>query len=380
MVEEVNTKTMKKLEKKLNSKRVVNENVISKEVKPWQKVLEIVLNIFFGVLVILSGVFCFNVINNRAHKTPVSFLGYNALRVVSGSMLPDYKIGDCILVHSVNPHSLSVGDNIAFYVYGDSTNLYNSKKLTPVEDSDRKVAYSFSFNQTLGVQSEPIRTAAMSGATLVFHKINAIEQDEEGSWWFTTKGTNNATIDNWRINEKYVVGVYVPNSVSSLLARLLNNSSKSLWFLLIMVIPITVLAVMIVRGSIKDVQRAKLELDCVEEKRKITDPLCVKNKIGLNLSKKDKIKVLATAPQESKMEYAQLLWPKDKIPNWIRKYYLKQGAFLRPIERLRDINRQCEKMYKEGVSLKGIGAYYEKERAKIDGILKLRYQRISKMK
>ena len=40
----------------------------------------------------------------------------------------------------------------------------------------------------------------------------------------------------------------------------------------------------------------------------------------------------------------------------------------------------AEKMYKEGVSLKSIGAYYEKERAKIDGILKLRYQRISKMK
>ena len=380
MENETNPKTIKKLDKKYNSKRTILLGPISKDEKPWQRVLTIVLDIFFGALVIFSGIFCFNIINNRAQGTPVSLCGYNAMRIVSASMLPDHKVGDCIMVHSVNPHSLNVGDSIAFYVFTKDSNLYQTRLLTTVSDEERSIEYTFNYNQILGVQTKDICEAAQNGATLVFHKIEVIEQDETGCWWFTTKGTNNASIDNWRIQEQYVVGVYVDNSVAAFFAKLLNNASRSLWFLLVLIIPVASLAFLIMRSSIKDVQLAKLELDCIEEKRRITDPICVKNKIGRNMSKRDKFKVLATAPDESKMEYVNLLWEPDKVPSWIHKYYLKQGALLRPIQKLRDINRECEKMYRDGMSLAKVGAYYDKERAKIETQVKLRYKRISKMK
>lgn len=376
----VNNSTIKKLEHKYSVKRSVNESSISKEVKPWQKVLAIVLDIFFGLLVIFSALFCFNVLNNRAQGTPASLCGYSAMRIASGSMMPEFAVGDAIMVHAVKTHTLSVGDRIAFYVYNGDIDEFLTHTLTPVANENRKAQYEINFNQIMGVQTSDIREAATNGATLVFHEIVAINEDEAGKWWFTTKGTNNASQDNWRIEEQYIVGIHVNSAVANVFAKLLSSASRSWTFLLALIIPVLILAYMVVRSSAKDVQLAKLELDCVEEKRKITDPICVKNKIGLSLNRKDKLKVLATAPEEQKMEYVNLLWPADKVPNSIRKYFLKRGALLGPIQRLRDINRECEIMYRNGEDLQKIGNYYDKERVKIEKELQLRYKRILKMK
>ena len=61
-------------------------------------------------------------------------------------------------------------------------------------------------------------------------------------------------------------------------------------------------------NSLKNIQIAKLELDCVEEKRKITDDICVKNKVGYQMSNKTKYKILAQATDENRNEYIKLLW------------------------------------------------------------------------
>jgi len=161
---------------------------------------------------------------------------------------------------------------------------------------------------------------------------------------------------------------------------LLSKASSSWLSLMLLMIPIIILAILIVRSSFKDVQIAKLELDCIEEKRKITDPVCVNNKVGLRMDKKSKFKILAQAPEEQKMEYVKLLWEEDKIPHWVRKYYLKRGAMLGPLQRLRDINRECEAMYAKNKNINAVARYYEKERAKINDILESRYARIMKMK
>ena len=372
--------TIKKLNNKYGKIRSVDEKIISKENKLWKQIVAIVLDIFFGILVVFSGLFCFNILNNRAQKTPATVWGYSAMRIVSGSMMPDFKIGDAVMVHSVKPHSLSVGDKIAFYVYNSDSTLYGTSVLTPVANEPRKLEYNYSFKQFLGIQSHDVQEAAVNGATLVFHEIIGIQEDQNGTWWFSTKGTNNASADTWHIQEQYVVGAYVEGAVANSFANLLSSASSSWTFLFILIIPIVILAFMIIRGTLKDVQLAKLELDCIEEKRKITDPICVKNRIGFNMNKRDKFKILALASDDQKMEYVKLLWPEEKIPHCVRKYYLKRGALLGPLQKLRDINRKCEVMYKNGDSLNKISSYYEKERAKIEKELNLRYKRIMKMR
>lgn len=373
-------KLIKKLDKKYNKKRTINERLLEKPRKTWQHIMTIVLDIVFGALVIFSGLFCFNILNNRAQGTPASFFGYSAMRVVSGSMMPNYKIGDAIMVHSVQTHTLQVGDNIAFYVQGESAKMYETRLLSPVSNAERDVQYSTNFMQMFGIQSVDIRTAALNGCTLVFHQIIAIEQDEEGLWWFTTKGTNNSTADNWHIEERYVVGVIVESWAAQWLAGVLNSTSSSWLFLGLLMIPIILLAVMLIYESMVDVQVAKLEMDCIEEKRKITDPICVKNKIGLHLDQKDKFKILAQAPVGEETRYANLLWGEENVPNIVKQYFVKQRTLLLPLEKLRDINRECEKMLREGAPIQKIGQFYYTAKSQLNDELSSKYKSLAKVK
>ncbi len=368
-------KIVKMLDKKYNRKRA-NVKFLAKSQTPLQKAFSIFANVFLGLLVIFSALFCFNMINSRAQGTPASVFGYSALKIVSGSMEPEFKIGDAILVHSVKPHTLKTGDNIAFYVNSAKTKEYQTKKLTTVDKMSDKIEFNTTYNQMLGIQSNPIRLAAQSGSTLVFHQIIAIEEDENGYWWFQTKGLNNSSADMWRIGEDMIVGIHVDGGLANVFSGLLSSSQSSSSFLVMLIIPIVLLGVMVSLDSFRNVQLARLELECIEEKRKITDPICVKNNVGLNMDKKSKYKVLATADDSEKMAYVNVLWEEDKIPNSVRKYIMRRNHILHPLEKLRDINRECEKMYKEGKDLVSIGKYYEKERSKIENEVQSRYSRL----
>ena len=175
-------KTVKKLTKKYAHTRTVNDKVLKPRTL-WQGVFTIFANIFFGLVVLMSGLFCFNIINNKYQNTPPAFLGYSAMRIVSGSMMPDFAVGDAIMVHSVKTHTLNVGDNIAFYVYNDQ-GIVATKVMTSVEKDHTTPQYNLTFNLFIGVQTPEIRMASRSGAAVVFHKIVEIYEDQDGVWWF----------------------------------------------------------------------------------------------------------------------------------------------------------------------------------------------------
>lgn len=368
---------IKILNKKYAHKRHINEKVMFKDKTPTQKVFSILFDVFCVVLVLFMGIFCFSILNSKSQKTPAAVFGYYALKIVSPSMeASGFQKGDCVMVHSVDTSTLSTGDIIAFYAYNSAVDV-------PIElpPNEQTPVYTTSLMQFFGVQTTEIKKAAISGSRLVFHQIVEIYEDLNHNRYFRTKGTSNASADVWYISEKHVLGIYVDSKFASEVSGILNSAGSSWIILLCLLIPIALLAFVIIRECFKDVQIAKLELDCVEEKRKITDPICVKNNIGFNMDKKTKYKILATATEEEKMQYVNLLWPEDKVPYCIRKYYLKRGAMLLgPLRQLRDINRQCEQMYKDGKDIKEVGAFYEKERQKIDKELQTRYKRIMKMK
>lgn len=368
---------IKVLNSKYNHKRRINEKAMAKNKTPAQKAFSVIFDIICIVLVLFMGMFCFSILNSKSQKTPASVFGYYALKIVSPSMeASGFMVGDCVMVHAVDTNTLSTGNIIAFYAYNSAVDV-------PIElpPQATKPVYTNSITQFFGIQPKEIKRVANSGARLTFHQIVGVYEDLNHTKYFRTRGTSNSSDDVWYISQNHVLGIYVDSENAAKLSGILNSAGSSWLILISLLIPISLLAFIILKECFKDVQIAKLELDCIEEKRKITDPICVKNKIGLNMDKKSKYKILATASEEEKMQYVNLLWPEDKIPHCIRKYYLKRGAMLLgPLQQLRNINRECEKMYKEGMDLKKIGAYYEKERAKIDAELKSRYKRIMKLK
>ena len=378
MQEEVQTQhRIKVLNKKYTHERKINEKAMSKTKTPTQKAFSIIFDIVCVILVLFMGMFCFSILNSKSQKTPASVFGYYALKIASPSMeASGFKVGDCVMVHAVDTNTLSIGNIIAFYAY-------NSAVDTPIElpPQENKPVYTNSIMQFFGIQPKEIKRVASSGARLTFHEIVGIYEDINHHKFFRTKGTSNSSEDVWYISQNHVLGIYVNSKAASNFSGILNSAGSSWLILVSLLIPVLLLAFIILKECFKDVQIAKLELDCIEEKRKITDPICVKNKVGFNMDRKSKYKILATASEEEKMQYVKLLWPEDKIPHCVRKYYLKRGAMLLgPLQKLRNINRKCEQMYKDGTDLKKIGAYYEKERAKIDEELKSRYKRIMKLK
>ena len=196
-------------------------------------------------------------------------------------------------------------------------------------------------------------------------RILEIYVDENGERWFKTYGSSNDSDDTWYINEKYVVGIQDEGPVSKVALGVINafSSSKGIIFI---GVPLGIILLSLVFSFMKNIQIAKLELDCVEEKRKITDEICVKNNIGFNMSNQNKYKILAQATPEQRKDYLALLWKDGSTPEAIRKYVLRKYIVLKPMEKMLEVNRTCEKMFEDGKSPTSIAKYYLSEKSKIE--------------
>lgn len=358
-------KVAKRLNSKYSKKRKVNEKLL-KEHTGVKKVFLVLLNIFFVVLIILASLLCISCIVSRVNGTVPTFAGYSLMRISSGSMEESgFDVGDNIVVKAVDVNTLRVGDNIAFYVYKDSYSTFNRETSTKLNLDNTKIKYDINFLNFFGFPSKEIKQAVKADSTIVFHQISAIYQDQNGQKWFETKGTSNVGVDNWMTNEAYVVGIHNNSAFAKGLVVLLNYLTKNTNFLLLVLIPFAIFTVLIIFSFAKDIQRAKLELDVVEEKRKLTDEICVKNGIGFSMDKKTKYKVLAQAGDDEKEKYISLLWKDGTAPTSIKKYYIRKKIFLSGMKKLLNLNRKCEKMLKDGEKAENVAKYYLYEKEKI---------------
>lgn len=358
----------KRLMRKYNRKRRINEKFLLKEKTPLRKALMVFCNVLCWLIIAVCVLICGNVIISKVNNIPPSYLGYSTMKIASGSMRASgFEIGDCVTVHTVDTKTLKPGDIIAFYVYTPSYSQYSyhtTHKLSIAPETQPQL--KFLPEQIIGLNTKEIMDASKSKATLVFHEIQEVWEDENGTRWFFNKGSSNATMDMWQIDEHYVLGVYIDTPIATWFASKVGTASTSTMLLKILIIPILITVLYVILTSIRRVGCLLLELDCIEEKRKITDPICVRNKIGLKMSKRDKYKILATAENDDeRAEYIKLLWKDGDAPISIKKYYIRKRLMLKPLERLRDINRNCEQMIKDNKSSTYIVKYYVRERAKI---------------
>ena len=364
-VKELLNKTADELHAKYNKQRKINERLLRKKT-PTQKAFSIVFDIVVVILFLLGGIVCFSTLNTTIHGYMPSFAGYSNLIVASGSMVKSgYEIGDIVIIHSVNTDTLNVDDKIAFYVYPRSYIKFDVNDATLDETKSEKTKYTLKFRQLLGFQTEEVDQATKAKSDLVFHHIREIYVDDNGERWFKTYGSSNGSDDGWWINEKYVVGIEDQGIVGKSIIGLVEIAAKP-YGIMILGIPVIILLVILVIMFAKNIQIAKLELDCVEEKRKITDEICVKNGVGLQMDNKTKLKVLAQANDENKNEYIKLLWKKGQIPKSVEKYYMRKRLMLQMNKDLLELNRTCEDMFKRNENPKVIAEHYLSEKQKIE--------------
>ncbi len=370
----------KKLEKKYSKQRNVNENLL-KPKKWWQSLLIWSTNILLIFVALIATTFAISVSVSKINKTSPIYLGTSFMKIISGSMQASgFEIGEIIVTHSVDAKTLNVGDNIAFYVSYNDMSRFNLSTAKEVETT-QKTKFKTPFSTLFGVQSQKITTAAKSGNKIVFHQIVAIYESESGERWFKTKGTSNSVEDSWTISESLVIGIHVTNGFSNMIAGALDVITSNPKLLVCCSLLPFLLVVLVVSGNIiKDIALILIELDIVEEKRKLTDSICVKNKIGYQMSNKTKYKVLAQATPEERALYMSLLWENGSTPESIKKYYKRKTILLKSNQELLELNRECQEMFKNKETPTKIAKYYNETKSEIEKRHRARVAKLNAIK
>lgn len=335
--------------------------------KKQKKLLTKLLTILLIILITFSGLFSFTTIVGKLHNTPTSFMGYSIMQISSGSMVNSgFNIGEKIVVKSVQISTLGVGDYIAFYVFEQNYREFDERSATLITKFENKAKYKLNIGLLFGFWPNEIKMAAKpeNHSQIVFHQITKVYKDQNDCLWFKTKGSSNSNEDIWAINEKLVVGVYDNGLFSKVVMFILNIVTSSVGLIFTFLLPFLLCSIYIIVKIINHYKVLLLQLDIIENKKKLTDFVCIKNKIGFRMDQKTKIKVLAHANITDKLKYIPLLWEDTYICNKIKQYYTKKLNLMSPYIKLNTLKEQCNKMYKEGTNFEKIFNYYLQEMEK----------------
>lgn len=122
------------------------------------------------------------IVTQRITNNQKTFLGFRIFSVATGSMEPEYAVGDVLIVREKDPSTIVVGDNI---VYLGAVADYSGKIIT--------------------------------------HNVIEIEQNENGEYLFHTKGIAN-TIEDPIVHEDQLYGVvFYNNEFIAGVCKILNN-------------------------------------------------------------------------------------------------------------------------------------------------------------
>ncbi len=154
------------------------------------------------VLVFILGLLIFGTVLKAKEGEVPSLLGYSVLKIRTGSMEPEYKVGSVIIAKKVNTDSLKEGDVISFYATGKD--IY-----------------------------ERVNT----------HRIKEISYLSTGERQFVTKGDANPTVDNEPVFYKKVIGKVILNLgvFSGSIIGFLQNPTVILVFIVLPLLVITFL-------------------------------------------------------------------------------------------------------------------------------------------
>ena len=92
-----------------------------------KKYKNLINNIVYVILFLIVASVLFVVILQRASNNDIALGGIRIFNIVSESMVPKYNIGDVLVVKSIEPQNIKVGDDIA-YIGQEST--FNQKIVT----------------------------------------------------------------------------------------------------------------------------------------------------------------------------------------------------------------------------------------------------------
>ena len=148
-----------------------------------KKVVKIVSKILYQLLVILCVLLAAVIILQKVSNSNRSIAGYRIFRVITGSMEPEYDVGEVVISKEVDPKTIKVGDDI---VYLGSYGEYKGK--------------------------------------IIMHAVIAIDKDENGNLNFHAKGLHSSSVEDPQIKENQIYGVVkFKSGILTVLYKLATN-------------------------------------------------------------------------------------------------------------------------------------------------------------
>ena len=160
------------------------------------KIIKIVLIILYQILVIMALILTVVIVLQRVTNSNGSIGGYKIFRVVTGSMEPEYEVGEVVISKEVNPKDIKVGDDI---VYLGKTGEYAGK--------------------------------------IIMHNVVGIETGENGKLIFHAKGLQSNSIEDPQIGEEQIYGVVKYRAgILTILYNLATNIYSIFFIIIILVL------------------------------------------------------------------------------------------------------------------------------------------------
>ena len=148
-----------------------------------EKVVKIVSKILYQILIIVCVLIAAVIILQKVSNSNKSIAGYRIFRVITGSMEPEYDVGEVVISKEVDPKSIKVGDDI---VYLGSYGEYSGK--------------------------------------IIMHEVVAIDTDENGNFNFHAKGLHSSSVEDPQIKESQIYGVVkFKSGILTVLYKLATN-------------------------------------------------------------------------------------------------------------------------------------------------------------
>lgn len=161
-----------------------------------KKTLKIILNIAYQILTIMCVILTIIIVLQKATNSNKTIFGYRIFRVVTGSMEPEYDIGEVVICKEVDSKDIKVGDDIVYLGrYGE----YNGK--------------------------------------IIMHEVTSIERDENNNLNFHAKGLHTASVEDPQIGISQIFGVVILKSeILTVLYRLATSMYSAFIIITILVL------------------------------------------------------------------------------------------------------------------------------------------------
>ena len=191
--------------------------------------IRIILNKIFNFIYVITILICilliFIIFMQKITDSNKSFYGYRLFRVVSGSMIPKYDIGEVVLCKETNVNDIKIGDDIVYKgIFGELENK------------------------------------------IIMHEVVSINKDKDGKTVISAKGITNNQIDP-DIRENQVYGTV---KYKSLLLTILYSlaTKKETSFIIIMILVINVFLSFKSENKEKILEEMRFEKEKEERKKK----------------------------------------------------------------------------------------------------------------